>query len=172
MLDSPQLWSLSYIIPFYYLHASVSDDGALSDAAVAFLGDRVRIEGVSIHDSIITVAMLNRAPHLPFSQPATIAVIRRFRLENETLVEQDVGGDGEFLCDDTLPDVSLVIVLSPSAGEEVEFAVAQRQVELLEVFEGDPCPGVGITSPAIRPPGDQTCHSHLDRTGGSVIGGL
>ena len=155
-----------------------------------------RIEGVSIHDSIITVAMLDRAPHLSFSQPATIAVIRRFRLENETLVEQDVGGDGEFICDDTLPDVVLVIVLSPSAGEEVksgfiasgcsrtfesnvqwrllgrsgevlssghtsgggvdgpgvfqfsvEFAVAQRQVALLEVFEDDVSEGEGYPPP-------------------------
>ena len=186
---------------FYYLHALVSDDGALSDAAVAFLGDRVRIEGVSIHDSIITVAMLDRAPHLPFSQPATIAVIRRFRLENETLVEQDVGDDGEFICDDTLPDVVLVIVLSPSAGEEVksgfiasgcsrtfesnvqwrllgrsgevlssghtsgggidgpgvfhfsvEFAVAQRQVALLEVFEDDVSEGEGYPPPRVVVP--------------------
>ena len=186
---------------FYYLHALVSDDGALSDAAVAFLGDRVRIEGVSIHDSIITVAMLERAPHLSFSQPATIAVIRRFRLENETLVEQDVGGDGEFICDDTLPDVVLVIVLSPSAGEEVksgfiasgcsrtfesnvqwrllgrsgevlssghtsgggvdgpgvfqfsvEFAVAQRQVALLEVFEDDVSEGKGYPPPRVVVP--------------------
>ena len=75
---------------FSYLHALVDDDGELSDAAVAFLGDRIRVEGVSIHDGVITVAMFDRAPHEPFAEPPTIAVIRQFRLEAGTLVEQDL----------------------------------------------------------------------------------
>ena len=75
---------------FSYLHALVDDDGELSDTAVAFLGDRIRVEGVSIHDGVITVAMFARAPHEPFAEPPTIAVIRQFRLEAGTLVEQDL----------------------------------------------------------------------------------
>ena len=106
---------------FYFLHAMINDEGTLRDADFTFLGDRVRIEGVSIHGRLITVAMLDRAPDAPYSEPPTMAVIRQFRLENETLVEQDVGGnDSEFRCDDSLPDISLVIVRSPAGGDEVE----------------------------------------------------
>ena len=103
---------------FYFLHALVNDEGALHDADFAFLGDRVRIEGVSIHGQIITVAMLDRAPGAPYAETPTMAVIRQFRLEDETLVEQ--GDGGEFTCDDFLPDVALVIVRSPAGGDEVE----------------------------------------------------
>ena len=74
---------------FFFLHALVNDEGALHDAGFAFLGDRVRVEGVSIHDGVITVAMLDRAPNEAFANPPTIAVIRQFRLENEKLVEQE-----------------------------------------------------------------------------------
>ena len=186
---------------FYYLHALVDDEGALADAAVLFLGDRVRVEGISIYDGTITVAMLDRAQHAPFAEPPTIAVIRQFRFEGGALVEQDGGGDGEFACDDTLPDVPLVTVLSPSAGEEVksgftasgcsrtfesnvqwrligrsgevlssgytsgggvdgpgvfhfsvEFAVAKRQVALLEVFEDDVSEGEGYPPPRVVVP--------------------
>ncbi len=104
-------------------------------------------------------------------------------------------------CDDALPDVPLVIVLSPSAGEEVksgftasgcartfesnvqwrligrsgevlssgytsgggvdgpgvfrfrvEFAVAERQVALLEVFEDDVSEGEGYPPPRVVAP--------------------
>jgi hypothetical protein len=180
---------------FYFLHALVNDEGALHDADFAFLGDRVRIEGVSIHGQIITVAMLDRAPDEPYAEPPKMAVIRQFRLEDETLVEQ--GDDGEeFTCDDALPDVSLVIVRSPAGGDEVEsgfiasgcsrtfesnvqwrllgrrgevlssgftsgggvygpapfrfsveFAVSERQIALLEVFEEDVSEGEGHPPP-------------------------
>lgn len=182
---------------FYFLHALINDEGALRDAGFAFLGDRIRIEGISIHGRVITVAMLDRAPEVSFAEPPKIAVIRRFLLENETLVEQGGGSDdGEFTCDDTLPDVPLVIVRSPSGGDEVEsgftasgcsrtfeanvqwrllgrsgevlssghtsgggidgsapfqfsveFAVAERQVALLEVFEEDVSEGEGFPPP-------------------------
>ena len=187
---------------FSFLHALVNDEGALRDAGFTFLGDRVRIEGVSIHGRVITVAMLDRAPDAPFVEPPTIPVIRHFRLENETLVEQGVGGDhGGFACDDSLPDVPLVIMRSPPAGDEVEsgfmvsgcsrtfesnvqwrllgrsgevlssghatgggvygpadfrfsveFAVAERQVALLEVFEEDVSGGEGFPPPRAAVP--------------------
>ena len=186
---------------FYFLHALVNDEGTLRDADFAFLGDRVRIEGVSIHGQIITVAMLDRAPDAPYAEPPTKAVIRQFRLQDETLVEQGDGGDGEFTCDDTLPDSALVIVRSPAGGDEVEsgflvsgcsrtfesnvqwrllgrsgevlssgftsgggvfgpapfrfsveFAVAERQIALLEVFEGDVSEGEGYPPPRVVVP--------------------
>ena len=106
---------------FYYLHALVNSEGELRDTDVAFLGDRVQVEGVSIHDRTITVAMLDRGPDAPFAEPPTIPVIRQFHLENGSLVEQGArGDDSAFTCDDALPDSSLVIVRSPAAGDEVE----------------------------------------------------
>ena len=106
---------------FYYLHALVNSEGELRDASVAFLGDRVQIEGVSIHDQTITVAMLDRGPDAPFAEPPAIPVIRHFRLENGSLVEQGArGDDSAFICGNALPDGSLVIVRSPAAGDEVE----------------------------------------------------
>ena len=107
---------------FFSLHALINDEDVLRDADFAFLGDRVRIEGVSIHDRVITVAMLDRAQDTPFAEEPTIPVIRQFRLESGTLVEQQGvdGDDGGFVCDDTLPNASLVIVRLPIAGAEVE----------------------------------------------------
>ena len=106
---------------FYFLHALINSEGELRDADVAFLGDRVQIKGVSIHDRTITVAMLDRGPDAPFAAPPTIPVIRQFRLENGSLVEQGARDDDRaFSCDNALPDSSLVIVRSPAAGDEVE----------------------------------------------------
>ena len=44
----------------------MSDDDVLRDAGFAFLGDRIRVEGVSVHDGVITVAQLDRLPDAPF----------------------------------------------------------------------------------------------------------
>ena len=62
---------------FFYLHALVSDDDVLRDAGFAFLGDRIRVEGVSVHDGVITVAQLDRLPDAPFSEPPSVPVIRQ-----------------------------------------------------------------------------------------------
>ena len=72
---------------FFYLHALINDEGALRDAGFAFLGDRVRIEGVSIHDGVITVAMLDRGLDEPFTAPPSVPVIRQFRLQDGELAE-------------------------------------------------------------------------------------
>ena len=74
------------------MHALVGEDGNLRDAGVAFLGDRIRIEGVSIHNDAITVALLDRAPDAAMASAPTIAVIRRFALQGGELVELEVGG--------------------------------------------------------------------------------
>ena len=72
---------------FYFLHALLGEDGDLRDAGAAFLGDRIRVEGVSIHDGVIVVALLDRAPEAAMASEPTIAVIRRFTLEGGELVE-------------------------------------------------------------------------------------
>ena len=77
---------------FYFVHALVGEDGDLRDAGVAFLGDRIRVEGVSIHNGAITVALLDRAPDAAMASEPTIAVIRRFTLQGGELVELEVGG--------------------------------------------------------------------------------
>ena len=77
---------------FYFVHALVGEDGDLRDAGVAFLGDRIRVEGVSIHNGAITVALLDRAPDAAMASQPTIAVIRRFTLQGGELVELEVGG--------------------------------------------------------------------------------
>ena len=76
---------------FYFVHALVGEDGDLRDAGVAFLGDRIRVEGVSIHDGAITVALLDRAPDAAMASAPTVAVIRRFTLQGGELVELEVG---------------------------------------------------------------------------------
>ena len=109
---------------FFYLHALVDEEGTLRDADIAFLGDRILIQGVSIHDGAITVALLDRAPGSYFIEPPSIPVIRRFALQEGMLVE--VNGGGTFACDTDLPDASMVIVRSPNSGNVVTngFAVS------------------------------------------------
>ena len=106
---------------FRYLHALLNEEGDLHDGDAVFLGDRIRVEGVSIHEGVITVALLDRPPGAPFAEAPSILVIRRFRLAGETLAELDSVGraDESFACDDSLPDAALVIVTSPAGGEEV-----------------------------------------------------
>ena len=138
---------------FRYLHALIKDDDDLRDAGVAFLGDRIRIEGVSVHDGVITVAMLDRRPDDPFAAPPSVPVIRQFRLQGEELTEvsgsdggsvfacdatlaEDASDEGPACeenasdeapaCDTTLPDAAFVIVHSPESGATVSsgFAVS------------------------------------------------
>lgn len=110
---------------FYYLHALVNEEEAFHDADVAFLGDRIRVEGVSVHDGVITVAMLDRPPDAPYAEAPSVPLIRKFRLAGESLEElefvtaQADAGDA-LACDDSLPDAAMVIVTSPVAGEEVK----------------------------------------------------
>ncbi len=105
---------------FRYLHALLNEEGDLRDADTVFLGDRIRIAGLSIHEGIITVAIVDRPPGAPYSAAPSILVIRRFRLAGEALAElSGISGADAFACDGSLPDAALVIVTSPAAGEEV-----------------------------------------------------
>ena len=112
---------------FRYLHAILNEEGELHDADVVFLGDRIRVEGLSIHDGVITVAVLDRPPGAPFAETPSILIIRRFRLVGEALEEiSGISGADAFACDDSLPDAALIVVTSPAGGMEVAsgFAVA------------------------------------------------
>ena len=77
---------------FRYVHALPWADGALTDAGAVFLGDRIRVEGVSIHDGVIVVAMLDRPEDASFSEAPTLPVIRRFRIEGGALTELEPAG--------------------------------------------------------------------------------
>ena len=72
---------------FRYVHGLLSDGGALTDAGALFLGDRIRVEGISIHDGVIVVAMLDRPDDASYSEAPTLPVIRRFRVERGALAE-------------------------------------------------------------------------------------
>ena len=74
---------------FYFVHALVAGEDGLRDAGAVLLGDRIRVEGVSIHDGVITVALLDRAPDAAMASEPTVAVIRRFALEDGALAEQN-----------------------------------------------------------------------------------
>ena len=109
---------------FAYLHAFVNEEGELHDADTAFLGDRIRVEGVSIHDGVIVVAMLDRPADAPYVEAPSLPVIRRFRLAGESLEElesvgAEAGSSPAFACDGALPDAPLVVVTSPASGAQV-----------------------------------------------------
>ncbi len=105
---------------FRYLHALLNGEGELHDVDTVFLGDRIRVAGLSIHEGIITLAVIERPPDAPYSEAPSILVIRRFRLAGEALEEiAGISGAGAFACDDSLPDATLVIVSSPPGGEAV-----------------------------------------------------
>ena len=73
---------------FSYVHALLNESGDLRDLGFAFLGDRVRVESVAVHDGVIVVALYDRLETASFSEEPTVAVIRRFRLDGDALAEQ------------------------------------------------------------------------------------
>ena len=79
---------------FYYVHALRNDGGDPVAALPVFLGDRIRVEGVSIHDGAVTVALFDRPDDAPYSQAPTVPVILRFRLEGGALAELPAPGGG------------------------------------------------------------------------------
>ena len=142
---------------FRYLHALLKEEGEIHDADAVFLGDRIRVLGLSIHDGVIAVALLDRPPDAPFAEAPSVPVIRTFRLVGESLEELEfvtaqADTASALACDDSLPDASLVIVTSPAAGEEVASG-----------FEVDGCSRTHESNVVWR---------LLDRTGEVLAGGF
>ena len=79
---------------FYFVHAVLNASGAPRDRAFAFLGDRVRVESVAVHDGVIVVALYDRPETASYSEEPTVAVIRRFRLEGGALTELPAPASG------------------------------------------------------------------------------
>ncbi len=71
---------------FRYLAAVINEDGVPVNIATQFIGDRERIQAVSIEDGEIAVEMLAHGPGDPMCCP-TQEVTKRFRLEGGQLVE-------------------------------------------------------------------------------------
>jgi hypothetical protein len=73
---------------FKSLHVAVNNGGKPSDAAFAFLGDRVQIKSLAIHADTagaILVDMLTHGPKDPQCCP-TMAVVQTYKLQGNTLV--------------------------------------------------------------------------------------
>ena len=64
---------------FYYLVAMLDRDGSPLQGAITLLGDRVRIQSVSVADGQIRVRMLTQGPNDPMVNP-TLLVERSYRL--------------------------------------------------------------------------------------------
>jgi len=129
---------------FSYVHALRNESGDLRDRGFAFLGDRVRVESVAVHDGVIVVALYDRPETASYSEEPTVAVIRRFRLEGGALREMlapmsqrqssEGGGNtlqtvierGELLCGvtDSLPGFGFANPDGSFSGFEVEFCKA------------------------------------------------
>ena len=60
---------------FRYLHALLNEEGELHDGDAVFLGDRIRVEGLSIHEGVITVAL---------ARPAAGRAVRPRRLRSSS----------------------------------------------------------------------------------------
>ena len=89
---------------FRYLHALLNEEGELRDADAVFLGDRIRVEGLSIHEGVITVATVDRPPNAPYSEAPSILVLRQFRLAGDMFEEiAGISSADAFACDDGLP---------------------------------------------------------------------
>ena len=110
---------------FFFVHALLNDSGTPRDRAFAFLGDRVRVESIAVHDGVIVVALYDRPETASFSEEPTVAVIRRFRLDGDALAEQPApqpqsseGGDddvGRLSADDL--ENATYLAEGPDAGE-------------------------------------------------------
>jgi hypothetical protein len=72
---------------FYYLAAVINQNGNPRNVATAFIGDRVKINTLSIEGNQIIVKILTRRENEPMASPPTLEVTRQYKLEGEKLVE-------------------------------------------------------------------------------------
>jgi hypothetical protein len=73
---------------FYYLVAMLDRDGSPVQGAIALLGDRVKMQGVSVVDGQIRVRMLTQGPGDPMVNP-TLLVERGYRLSGGDFAVSD-----------------------------------------------------------------------------------
>lgn len=71
---------------FYYLAAVVEQDGEPVNVATASLGDRVKINSLSIENDEIVTDMITQGPDDPFCCP-TQRVVQKYALQDDTLVK-------------------------------------------------------------------------------------
>ncbi|MFC1716196.1 hypothetical protein ACFL6S_21165 [Candidatus Poribacteria bacterium] len=72
---------------FYHLRAVINQDGKLMDVAGVLLGDRVKLESVTIADGVITVDMIKHSPDDPMVSPS-LKVADHYKLQKDQLVKQ------------------------------------------------------------------------------------
>jgi hypothetical protein len=72
---------------FYYLDVVINKDGNLESINSVFLGDRVKIKNIAIDKGTITVIFLDRKQDQAMAEEPTTEVIKRFRVENNILIE-------------------------------------------------------------------------------------
>ncbi|MDP2936305.1 MAG: hypothetical protein Q8O86_07435 [Dehalococcoidia bacterium] len=75
---------------FIFLIAMVDRDGVLTQAGWALLGDRIKLNSITVFgDGMITVDMITQGPGEPFCCP-TLQVTRTFRLEGGELKQEEL----------------------------------------------------------------------------------
>ena len=72
---------------FYYLAASLNQDGHVIPVATTFLGDRIIIDTILIENGNIHITYFIHAPDQPMAEEPTQKVEKIYKLEDEKLVE-------------------------------------------------------------------------------------
>lgn len=74
---------------FFYLGAYVSGPLAYKGSNVAFVGDRISPQSISIQNGVITLNYLDRNADEPFDAEPTVSKSKTYSYSNETLEETD-----------------------------------------------------------------------------------
>ena len=72
---------------FYYLAASLNQDGHVIPVATTFLGDRIIVYDISIEKDNIHITYFVHAPDQPMAEEPTQKVEKTYKLEDKNLVE-------------------------------------------------------------------------------------
>lgn len=72
---------------FYHVAAVLSGIEKSHSTNTLFLGDRIRIQSISIDSGIITVTILERKPNEPFSVAPSLEQVHKFKVSGDSLVK-------------------------------------------------------------------------------------